>query len=101
MAHPYENLVSAQEPVQIACLKVWSDSGQRNLTIQLVGIALEKDLLVKLLNRDGAVVASQKFEQTLGSELQFQIPVLPVGLYYCVVYEGNIFKAARGVALGK
>ncbi|MBK6996310.1 MAG: glycosyl hydrolase 53 family protein [Lewinellaceae bacterium] len=101
MAHSYENLVSAQEPDQIAGFKVWPDSGQRSLTVQLDGIALAKDLLVKLLNRDGAVVASQKFEQTLGSELQFQIPVLPVGLYYCVLYEGNLFKAARGVALGK
>jgi len=101
MAHPYENLVSAQEPDQIASFKVWPDSGQRNLNILLEGIALEKDLLVKLFNRDGAVVASQKFQQTSGSELQFQIPVLPVGLYYCVLYEGNLFKAARGVALGK
>ncbi|MFN0176207.1 MAG: arabinogalactan endo-beta-1,4-galactanase [Saprospiraceae bacterium] len=101
MAHEYENLVSVKGPSLFAGFKVWPDSGQRVLTIQSDWFSSDNVMLVKLLNRDGTLVAAQVFEQTSGSELQFQIPVLPVGLYYCVLYEGNVFRAARGVVLGK
>lgn len=100
MTHDYENLVPAKEPVNLASFKVWPDSGQRNLTIQLT-YPVDKALKINLLNSKGALVASQEFGASVISELLFPIPSLPMGLYYCTIYEGNAQIAVEAVFLGK
>ncbi|MBC7773880.1 MAG: glycosyl hydrolase 53 family protein [Phycisphaerae bacterium] len=101
MTHDYANLVSVQEQTPRLSFKVWPDSGQRNLWLRLEGFSVDKPLEVKLSNAKGELLASRKFDSIAAPELLFQIPALPAGLYYCAVYEGNIFRAVRSVALGE
>ncbi|MFN0037510.1 MAG: arabinogalactan endo-beta-1,4-galactanase [Saprospiraceae bacterium] len=102
MTRAYDNLVSAkEESAPFATFKVWPDSGQHNLRLQLEGFSASKPLHINLLNSKGQLVASQELKPAAGSELLLPIPALPVGLYYVAVYEGNVFKAVRGVALGE
>lgn len=100
MTHAYENLVSAKVPANFPSFKIWLDSDQRNLIIQWKEIVMGKALKVNLLNGIGELVAAQDLDASTSSELLFPIPALPLGIYYCTVYEGNIFKAARTVVLG-
>ncbi len=101
MSHNYDNLVSVQEQMPHLDFKVWPDSGQRNLWLRLEGFLTNKTLEVKLLNAKGEEVASKEFSSGTESELIFPIPPLPAGLYYCALYEENIFRKVQGVALGK
>lgn len=77
---------------------VWPDSGQRNLWIKIEGNTSRNPLKIKLLSSKGEVVAFKEFG--VGTELVLPIPDLPTGLYYCSIYEGNVFRAVRTVALG-
>ncbi len=101
MTHPYENLVSVKETVPFSSFKVWPDSGHRNLTLRLEGFLTGVSLKINLLDNKGSVVAMQTWEKFADSDVQFPIPPLPPGLYYCAIYANGQFKAARGVALGK
>ena len=101
MTHVYDNLVGANEPDSRIQMKVWPDSGQRNLRIQLEGFADNKTLQINLLNSQGGMVASQEFVWLPGTELELPIPVLPAGLYYCTINEGTAIKLVRSVVLGK
>ena len=101
MNHNYSNLVSTEEQASPMYLLVWPDSGQRTLWLRLEGLSVNKPLQIKLLNTLGTVVASQKIVNPGNSDIQFQIPALPVGIYYCTVYQGNVLLATGSVALGK
>ena len=101
MTHTYENLVSAKAPDDRLTLTIWPDHDQRNLTLKLEGFPSNKSLKINLLTSQGALVATHAFEPSNGTEFQFPIPVLPAGLYYCVVYEGSVFLAVRSVVLGE
>ena len=101
MTHDYENLASAKEPVSLARIKVWPDSGQRNLTIHLSDFPFEKAVKINLLNSIGELVASQGFDAPVASELLLPIPTLPMGLYYCTIYAEGTQIAVQAVVLGK
>jgi arabinogalactan endo-1,4-beta-galactosidase len=104
MTHQYDNLVSTKEPPPARRFEVWPDSGgNRSLTLQLEGFGGGKAIQVSLVGRDGKVAASQTFKASDAgtATFQFSLPDLPAGVYYVVVYEGNVFAAMRGVFIGK
>lgn len=101
MAHPYTNNTSTNNPNAFPSFRVWADSGQRNLTLQLEGFPLAKSLQVNLLNNTGQIVATQNSSILSDAKIKFPIPNLPAGLYYVAVYEQGTCRASRGVALGK
>ena len=101
MSHNYDNLVSADEQASPMHLLAWPDSGQRTLLLRLEGRSFNKPLQIKLLNATGTIVVSQEIVNSEVSDIQLQIPALPVGIYYCTVYQGNVLLATGSVALGK
>ena len=92
---------SADEQASPMHLLAWPDSGQRTLWLRLEGLSVNKPLQIKLLNTLGTVVASQKIVNPGNSDIQFQIPDLPVGIYYCTVYQGNVLLGIGSVSLVK
>ena len=101
MTHNYNNVSSVQTNDLSPKLKVWPDSGQRNLLLQLEDFLTGKPLKVKLMNSNGVEIASKVYPEASDKTLQFPLPLLPAGIYYGAVYEGNTLIAVRGVSLGK
>lgn len=101
MNHPYENLVSTHAPESLVSLMVWPDSGQRNLTLQLEGLATNKPARILLLNSNGGPVAWQSFDSMQNGQYQFPIPILPAGLYYVALQHQGDNVATQKVILGK
>ncbi len=101
MTHAYPQKAFSEKPAPFASFTIRSDKSQRKLSLKLKGFSRHKSLEIKLLDKDGVLKSSQIFNDLTKSKLSFPIPVLPAGLYYCAVYEGEVFKAMRGVGLKK
>lgn len=101
MSHPYANLVATQTPESLVRLQVWPDSGQRNLSIQLEGLATNKPSRILLLNSNGGPVAWKVFDSMQNGQYQLPIPSLPSGVYYVSIQQEGDSKAVKKVFLGK
>jgi arabinogalactan endo-1,4-beta-galactosidase len=101
MTYPYEHLVSTNAPASAEPSRVWLDNSQRNIHIYVPGKIAGNPLKITLLNSQGVQVFSLNIDQNTGSELEFGIPDLPAGLYFCAVYESGMIKAVQGLVLVK
>ncbi len=98
MQHPYENLVSVNNPAAALDLQITLDSSQRQLQVQMKGLSREHNFLLQLMDSSGRILTTELF--SMGEEAtgvaQIPIPALPTGIYYAVLIEGGVVLGNRG-----